>query len=285
MHANLANFMKQMTFVPVGGLANRIYTINSAISFCKAYNLHLRIIWFKDWGMGAGFHDLFYLSKTIENVEIREADFGDFFKYAKPIKSNFFLPRLYQRFKFDSIYSFWNESDMAIPVEKWYLSQNSHGKFYLLHCQQFYDNGKFFNALHLVDSIQKRIDGQLNLLSAHTIGIHIRRQDLTATIEQSPLPAFIEKMQQEIITNADVNFYVASDSQEEKEKLKDIFGSRIITVENILKRNTKDGIEDALIELYMLASTKKILGSFQSTYSTLASEIKGIPIEIVLKNN
>jgi hypothetical protein len=276
--------MKQLTFIPIGGLANRIYSITSAVSFCKDYNLQLKVVWFQDWGMGAGFHDLFSLSPTVENVEIKEANFIDFFKYAKPIKSNFFFPFLYQKLKFDSCYSFWNKSNINITVEKWYLSQSMHKQFYLLHCQRFYNNGKL-NVLYPTKSIQKRIDKQLNLLSAHTIGIHIRRTDLTSAIEQSPLPAFIKKMQREIAADVKVNFYVASDSLEEKERLKDIFGDRIITVENILKRNTKDGIIDALIELYTLASTKKILGSFYSSYSTLASEIKDIPIEIMMEDN
>jgi hypothetical protein len=60
-----------------------------------------------------------------------------------------------------------------------------------------------------------------------------------------------------------------------------IFGERVLTAKNILKRNTKDGIIDALVELYTLGATKKIYGSFQSTYSTLSSEIRNIPIEII----
>jgi len=272
--------MKQLMLVPEGGLSNRIYAITSAIGFAKKHNLLLTVFWFKGWEMGAEFHDLFALSPTVENVEIKDANFVDFFKYAKPKKSNFFLPTLYQKLKFDAVY-FWHKAHVS--VEEWYNLNARANKFYLFHCQNFYGDCEFLKSLSPVNLIQKKINEQLSLLSPDTIGIHIRRADLIAAITQSPLSVFIEKIQQEIDANPEINFYVASDSQEEKERLTAIFGHRIITVENNLKRNTKNGIVDALIELYTLASTKKIYGSFQSTYSTLASEIKGIPLEIMEK--
>ena len=272
------NLKQQLTLVPEGGLCNRIYAITSAIGFAKKHDIQLTVIWFKDWGMGARFHDLFALPATLENVEIIDAICCDFFKFAKPIKSNFFLPKLYQKLKFDTTYFWYKEQ---ISVEEWYNSNAKANKFYLFHCQKFYDNTGFSNSLLLVNSIQKRIDECVKLLSHQTVGIHIRRADHTYAITQSPLSAFIEKMQQEIAENPDTNFYVASDSFEEKKKLTDIFGDKIITVENTLKRNTKDGIVDALVELHTLASTRKIYGSFQSTYSTVAAEIKNIPIEII----
>jgi len=195
------------------------------------------------------------------------------------MKSNFFLPRLYRKLKFDAAYIWYKEKK---SVREWYVSQpEAYSSFYIFLCNKFCDNHAFFNLLSPVNTIQKRIDERTKLLSPHTIGIHIRRTDLTAAIIQSPLSAFIDKMQQEISIHPETNFYVASDSKEEKNKLTEIFGDRVITVDNNLKRKTKDGIVDALIELYTLASTKKIIGSFYSTYSVLASEIKAIPVEII----
>jgi hypothetical protein len=273
--------MKQLTLIPVGGLANRIYTIASAIGFFADNDIRLKVFWFKDWGMGAGFYDLFSLSPSVEHVEIKDANFADFFKYAKPIKSNFFLPAIFQKFKYDSIYS-WKEYSKSIPVEEWYLSHKYAQNAYLLYGGKFYNN-ICLDILFPKNSIQERIDERLKLLSSNTIGIHIRRTDLSTITKVSPLSGFVKKMQQEIESNPETNFYVASDSPEEKKQLTDRFGFRIITVENTLRRDTKDGITDALVELYTLASTKKIYGSFYSSYSTLASEIKGIPLEIMIE--
>ena len=273
--------MKQLTFIPIGGLANRIYAITSAIGFCMDNAIRMKVVWFKDWGMGAGFHDLFNLSPDVKYVEIKDAVWGDFYKYAKPRISNFFLPYIYQKLKFDAVYFWHNEH---ISVEEWYLSHENANNFYLFHCRKFYGNNGILNILSPKDSIQKKIDEQVKLLSPYTVGIHIRRTDFAELIKHIPLSVFVEKMQEEIAIHPEVNFYVASDSSEEKEKLVRIFGDRIISVENILRRNIKEGIVDALIELYMLAHTRKIYGSFQSTYSSLASEIKGIPLEIIKKD-
>lgn len=48
-----------ITFIPLGGLANRYYAIISILSFCLDHNVKLRIMWFKDWGMGADFKSIF----------------------------------------------------------------------------------------------------------------------------------------------------------------------------------------------------------------------------------
>ena len=270
--------MNHLTLVPEGGLCNRIYAITSTVAFVKKYNIRLTVIWFIDKGMGAGFYDLFTCPQELENVEIRDAGVSDFYKYAKPIKRNLFLPKLYQKFKFDAVY-FWYKEHCS--VEDWYLSHPDAHQFYLFHCQKYADITNLIKTFSLVPAIQKIIDERLKLLSPHTVGIHIRRTDLKAAITHSPLSAFVEKMQQEINCIPETDFYVASDSLEEKKKIKEIFGDKIIIVENNLKRNTKEGVVDALIELYTLASTKKIYGSLHSTYSTLTSEINNIPIEII----
>ena len=272
--------MKQLTLVPEGGLCNRIYAITSAIGFAKNHNLHLTVIWFKDWGMGAGFHDLFTLSSTVENVEIKDARFIDFFKFAKPIKSNFFFPKLYQKLKFDTVYFWYKEQ---VSVEKWYNFNAGANKFYLFHCQKFYGDCEFLNLLSPVNSIQKRINEQLTLISPDTIGVHIRRTDLYQSIQESPLLEFVNRMKQEIEAEPATNFYVASDSKDEKSELKAIFGNRIIMMNKFVRRDTKEGIIEALMELFTLAGTKKIYGSGGSTYSTLAARLSNIPIEIICK--
>lgn len=87
------------------------------------------------------------------------------------------------------------------------------------------------------------------------------------------------------LQNPRTKFYVASDSLEEKENMAHIFGNKIITTRSTLKRSTKAGIADALVELHLLASTAKILGSIKSSYSMLAAELNGIPLEIVTQQN
>lgn len=276
--------MKELTLVPIGGLANRVYAVTSAVGFCRDNHLRLRIIWFKDVGMGACFRDLFSLRTPAANVKVIDANIWDFFLYAKPRKGNLWLPNIYQRRKFDSIFS-QKELFSPISLEQWYQLQKDSNTFYVTHCSKFYGKENPCDLLVPVNPVQEMINERLKLLSTYTVGIHMRRTDLLESIMKSPLSAFVEKMKQEIRMDPKVNFYVASDSKEEKRKLQSIFGERIITMDKRVKRNTKEGIRDALIELFALANTRKLYGSFQSTYSMLAAEIGQIPVEIPVGGN
>jgi hypothetical protein len=72
----MMNKINSMTLNPFGGLANRIYAITSSIGFCEKNNRKLKVIWFKDWGMGADFHRLFTLPEGAGNVEVVDAKNG-----------------------------------------------------------------------------------------------------------------------------------------------------------------------------------------------------------------
>ena len=40
---------EKLTLVPVGGLANRMFSVASAYNICRNDGIDLRIIWFRDW--------------------------------------------------------------------------------------------------------------------------------------------------------------------------------------------------------------------------------------------
>ena len=92
--------MKRLTLIPIGGLGNRIFAIASTIAYCKKQKCPLRIVWFRDWGMGARFRELFELSDKVKNVEVIDARWQDYI-YDRPRRRNLWLPYLYQRFAFD----------------------------------------------------------------------------------------------------------------------------------------------------------------------------------------
>ena len=89
--------MKRLTLIPIGGLANRFNAITSAIAFCRDYHIKLRVIWFKDKGMGANFHDLFELSEDVDKsmVEIIDAKWFHYI-YDRPRRRNFWIPYIFQ---------------------------------------------------------------------------------------------------------------------------------------------------------------------------------------------
>jgi hypothetical protein len=208
---------KTMTCIPIGGLANRSSTIIAAIDFCKDYHLKLKIIWFKDWGMGAAFRDLFTVSEEAGEVEIVDAHWYHYF-LDRPRKRTLWLPWIYQRIKFDACF-YEKELYRQIPFEQWFEQHSDSRSFYVVNYMRFYNKGYSFRYLFPIESIQEEIEKQVNELPNHTIGIHIRRTDNVQAIQKSPVSLFIEKMKEEMEKDPAVYFYVASDSMEVKETL------------------------------------------------------------------
>ncbi|MDR2814211.1 MAG: hypothetical protein LBB79_06105 [Prevotellaceae bacterium] len=267
-----------LTFIPVGGLANRVNAIGAAIRLCADHNKKLKIFWFKDWGMGAGFHDLFTLSEKAKDVTVIDAQWYHYL-YDRPHKYTRWLPRLYQRLKFDAL--FYAKSPALLLFQKWFPVNFNKRSLYVTQYLNFYTNSDNSFYLHPTEAIRSKIETRLSTLPSRTIGIHIRRTDMQKSIVESPTTLFIEKMKSEIAADPTTCFYVASDSVEEKKALIDLWGDKIITRENFVRRDTKEGIIEAVVELYTLASTQKIYGSSGSSYSMLASELKNTPIEIL----
>lgn len=272
---------KTYTLIPIGGLANRFYAITSAIAFCRDQQAELRVIWFKDWGMGADFHSLFTCSKQVSGVEIIDARLSDF-RFERPRRKNLWIPTLFQQASFDiRLY----EQDVYDLGEQFVDTLKDAQRGYFVQFRPFYKKGGTISDLRPVRPLQERISERINDFAPHTVGVHIRRSDNAGAIQKSPLDLFIEKMRIEIDSDPLVHFYIASDSLEEKRKLKNIFGERIITVLDEVRRDTQEGIEEAVVELYALSHTSRIYGSHESSYSTLAALISNIELQVLIKRD
>ena len=265
-----------LTLVPIGGLGNRIMAVTSAINFCRKQKYSLCIYWFKDWGMGADFYDLFKLSGN--DVDIRVVDAKWFHLiYDRPRKKNFWFPFLYQWFAFDTcIYEQWlAEEDNVVYISDRLKKSNNP---YLVYWSKIPGLVCDLDYLVPAESVKKLVQERAKSFSSYMIGVHIRRSDHLLAINNSPLSWFIEKMEDEIRCNPDVKFYVASDSLQEKKKIVDHFGDRIITTTKGVDRSSKDDIIEGLVEIYALALTEKIYGSYESSFSIIASWLGKIPL-------
>jgi hypothetical protein len=77
-------------------------------------------------------------------------------------------------------------------------------------------------------------------------------------------------------------FYLATDDPEVKNTFRREFGARLYSGDIRMARTTKEGMQDALVELYTLSGTSQILGSYWSSYSKVAAELGGIPLTRVV---
>lgn len=80
---------RYILLVPVGGLANRMKAIDSAIKLSRKTNSELHIIWFKDRGLNCRFDQLFE-PIDLPNVKITEATWSDYLLYDRPPAEKYF---------------------------------------------------------------------------------------------------------------------------------------------------------------------------------------------------
>lgn len=273
----------RITLIPVGGLANRMKAIDSAVALAKDAHKELRIIWFKDWGLNCRFDELFQ-PLALPGVEVKDASLFDLLIYDRPRKKNFRLPRLFQRLLFDQC--IYEEEATRLFYEGFDFRSWAEGRrAYIASCVYFYPQGagKLFSIFHPIEALQQKIDESCSRFGEHTLGVHIRRTDNVASISQSPTELFIARMEEEIGRHEDTVFYLATDSEEDKKQLKERFGERIVASPRKADRGSVEGMQDALVELYILSRTGRILGSMQSSYSETAAQISGITCELLKK--
>ena len=268
-----------ITFVPDGGLANRMRAIAAAIRLSEQIEANLEVIWFQDWGLKCDFEDLF-LPIDRENVHLRNATMKDKLFYDRPRRRNFHLPVLFQKFLFDVRVGGTDCQHSKCDFMTICRNRNA----WLSSCYYFFAQEIPKNAMEMFkrqERIQEEIDKVAAKFGNHTVGVHIRRTDSQKSIVESPTHLFVEKMKQEPDNTI---FYLATDSEEEKKTLKDVFGeNRIITSENEADRFTVSGMMDAMKDLYLLAKTDRILGSYGSSFSEISSLIGKNQLEIIRK--
>ena len=85
--------MGKITFVPVGGLANRMRAVASAVMLAGKTKSELSIIWFRDWALNAPFYQLF---KPVDREVacLRDASRMDYAILDRPPSKNFHFPLL-----------------------------------------------------------------------------------------------------------------------------------------------------------------------------------------------
>ena len=159
----------------------------------------------------------------------------------------------------------------GFDFERW--AREAKGNVYFA-CYESFGNvsdSLYDDLLHLSTTVEQKLQTITGGFSDHTIGLHIRRTDNYRSIAQSPLYLFENKIKEEIEKNPDTCIFLATDDEPTKKTLTAEFPGRILTSSKAAERGTVDGIQDALAEMYALASCERIYGSAGSSFSIIAS--------------
>lgn len=273
---------------PNAGLANRMRVINSCLFLAKQNNQkRIQVLWEQNQILNATFNDLFI---PINGVEIIERSFflNYFMKYSdNKNESNSLRSSVKKNILgfFAKQYKYYND-ELITPFrfndEYW---NSGHKKVILNTCEDFYTLTNETNFYHLfkpVENIKKRIDLQRQRFSQGTVGIHIRRTDNIQSVLVSKTELFLNEVEQILRLKPDTSFYLSTDAPDIEDLFKKRFGAAILTLEGKdLSRSSKQGMEDAVVDLYCLSNTRFILGSYWSSFGYVASLINNIPLKIL----
>ncbi|MCD8305527.1 MAG: glycosyl transferase [Prevotella sp.] len=282
--------MSKITFVPAGGLANRMGTMASAVMLAEkctggGETCNLDVIWFSTWGLKAPFRSLF---EPIErsNFRLRDASFLDTLLYDRPRPKNFRLTRPYQKLAFKScLYEHLITSlcRRNFDFAQWVRASR---RVYLASYSPFlpYENSLMQRLFVPVREIKDEVDARQERFASRMIGVHVRRTDNIEAIRRSPIELFFNKLDAEIDNDKDVGIWLATDSEDVKRGMRQRYGERLLTSAREADRNTVGGVQDGLADMLTLSRTSKIYGSFYSTFAVVASQMGGIPLETLTNN-
>ena len=141
-----------------------------------------------------------------------------------------------------------------------------------------YQYVKYFSQLELRPQLSKKVNEFSKKFSSHTISVHIRswagqnEEGRNYILFQKG----IEKFESEMLKYKNHNFFLSSDSEKVLEyfQKKSILQKRIICYpRNTSLKNSRgsiEGVQEDLIELYLLSKNSKIIGSHNSTFTEVA---------------
>jgi hypothetical protein len=148
-----------------------------------------------------------------------------------------------------------------------------------------------------VPSIRAEVERLSASFGPHTVGVHIRRGDAWDYPSTSPASrvrlstdaAFMARMDAELEAEPHTNFFLATDSAATEKRFRERYGEAVMVNHDkrfvpSVPQQPKDNQRDAVIDMFALARTQKILANNYSTFSPMAAKIGGIGFETVLED-
>ena len=268
---------KTLTVAVEGGLCNRLHVAFSARLLAERRgDVDVRIKWDGRHKECAARFDQLFRSADMPWFTISESRFADL----PARRSNLWLPDALRRLEGYDL-----QLNRIDPRPKGLIdgALDAHSNVYLSTCYPIIPlpDGYLAQCLRPIPELQARIDAITSRYrKRHTTGLHIRRTDNAASISQSPDEAFLRAIDERIAADADALFFVATDDEDFKQRLIEVYPGRIITQQTENRRDTAGGIQCAVVDVWCLAMTDGIVGSAHSSFSEVAAEIGGIKLEV-----
>jgi len=303
------DYPKTLYFEPVAGLGNRLRALASAVVMAKEYGAALKVIWREEQSCGEdcgnpGFNstwpDLFSEPKlrladnfpgstyaTNEEYRLRAEGRDESTEALLPNQCMIFQAKSHAHMASIMANNFTEvngENILCVKSDMWLTEAGEkEGKF-------------FFRLLKPSAMVQAMMDAykyETEWEENHMVGVHVRRGDLTIFGKNDiqskvkgmiPIQSYLEAMrlQKKLAAGVKrVRFFLATDDVAAEAEIKAAFkpGQVLIYVKKERSRLKVQGIQEALVDVLLLADCPVLIGTYYSSYSETA-KMMGWPFYI-----
>lgn len=269
-----------MDIIPYAGLCNRMRVMASAYACARELGYPARVLWcgrnkdckvrYNSLFQNAGLPDL-----TVVETKALYSDTSSL--------RHLYLPSFLRRLRYAKVYENYNFRNPGNrpSLQEQIARDKPEKRFAVYSMHQCGPNYPLKQMFRPVPEIEEQVHALVPDNAGPVIGVHIRRTDHVEAIRHTSVSRYEEVMAAEIQARPDVRFYLATDDADIKQRLLDRFGKeRIITAQTPLRRDSQEGMHGAVIDLFALSRTEKLIGSYYSSYSEIAAELGGIELVI-----
>jgi hypothetical protein len=253
-----------------GGLGNNLNLLVKSIWLTKSHGCNqLTLYWSNRLAVNNELHLLqlfdlqFLMDQTGISIQLGlHADYLRFFQGVQPfIGKNFFVL---------------NNGDITPVDQPTYTSQQVRG----------YHPRLIYESIHPNENLQARIGSFVNKYQLEQrLGVHVRSTDHEFCKKNSPLEKYFKRLDA-----CQDPLLVCSDHQDIDQAMLQRYGQRVLLSHKTNdkrwgrprtreKRIGRQGIEEAVIDLFLLANCKQLLVPFVSTFSKNAVRIGKLPFQ------
>lgn len=261
---------------PQGGLANRLRVIANGIWLKRKLNTELCVVWNETHELNCPYHLL--LEPIADFTIIPKKRTFDFITRTNQPDSKARLKAKLKNLIAGVDICITDEDYQLIDV---YETVRCHKRIYIKTCQRFTDSTEEFGLFKPITTLGLKIKELLNVLGPMAVGVQVRRTDNAIAIINSPLELFTERMRELLAADETTRFFLATDDVNVELELKLTFGDKIISPPKDLSRQTVAGIQAAVVDLFVLAGTGQILGSYWSSFSEVAAWMGKAKLEVI----
>jgi hypothetical protein len=289
------NTIRNVVSIHQGGISNRFKSFSSAARIAKQNNCDYKLVWevlddysTKNHILNCEFDKLFLNECNVDYKDIDDIKDKTYKSDRLYINSNDNIPQQFNTFNSNCGIRFICKNKDNKDIDYMYMKIPEHIRA---------EYGLYFNLLKPIPEIESKINDFSINFNQNTISVHIRSWNRNAELGRRSglfqIDKFEKEMKNRINSNQQTNFYLASDSSQVINHFRELnnrpespFYQRIITYPRTTtldnSRNFPEGIQEDLIELYLLSKNQSIIGSHFSTYTEVSWWLAGCPEDIII---